>query len=98
MCIRDRIYPYQQWKARNHTVDWWDLANYMVDQVRTTKYHVVVVDEAQDFSANQVRAVMNHVDDAHSVTFVLDAAQRIYPQRFTWAEVGMTVGLSLIHI
>lgn len=88
------IYPYQQWKARNHTVDWWDLANYMVDQVRTTKYHVVVVDEAQDFSANQVRAVMNHVDDAHSVTFVLDAAQRIYPQRFTWAEVGMTVGPS----
>ena len=84
MCIRDS----------NHTVDWWDLANYMVDQVRTTKYHVVVVDEAQDFSANQVRAVMNHVDDAHSVTFVLDAAQRIYPQSFTWAEVGMTVGPS----
>ncbi|WEP00722.1 hypothetical protein A6P39_044255 (plasmid) [Streptomyces sp. FXJ1.172] len=46
----------------------------------------------QDFSANQVRAVLNHVTDEHTLTFVLDAAQRIYPQRFTWAEVGLSVG------
>lgn len=51
-----------------------------------------MVDEAQDFSANQVRAILNHLHQDHTITFVLDAAQRIYPQRFTWSEVGVTVG------
>lgn len=86
------IYPYGEWKGRHGVIDWSDIANQMADQISNSKYHVVVVDEAQDFSANQVRAIMKHVDNAHhSVTFVLDAAQRIYPQRFTWAEAGVEV-------
>ncbi|NHA68766.1 3'-5' exonuclease [Phycicoccus flavus] len=88
------IYPYAQWKADKGTHDWPDLANEMVDQTPAGKYHVVVVDEAQDFSANQVRAVLAHLAADHSVTFVTDGAQRIYPQRFTWTEVGLTVGPS----
>ena len=54
-------------------------------------YHVVVVDESQDFSANQVRALLGQLAAEHTITFVLDGAQRIYPQRFTWAEVGLTI-------
>ena len=49
----------------------------------------MIVDEAQDFSANQVRAVLAHLREDHSTTFVLDAVQRIYPPFFTWGEVGI---------
>ncbi|MFB6534871.1 3'-5' exonuclease [Streptomyces noursei] len=86
------IRPFQKWKLEQQAWDWSDLANAMAAKRTDDPYHVVVVDEAQDFSANQVRAVLNHVTDEHTLTFVLDAAQRIYPQRFTWAEVGLAVG------
>lgn len=86
------VYPYSVWKAKEGIVDWVDLPTLMVEGVPAGRYHVVVVDEAQDFSANQVRAVIEHLADEHSLTFVADGAQRIYPPRFTWAEVGLNVG------
>lgn len=85
------IAPYQAWKAQQSASDWSDLATAMAAGDHGSRYHVVVVDEAQDFSANQVRAVVAHLHDQHSLTFVLDGAQRIYPQRFTWAETGLAV-------
>lgn len=45
----------------------------------------------QDFSANQIRAISNQLAADHSLTFVLDAAQRIYPRGFTWKEAGLTI-------
>lgn len=85
------IAPYQKWKQEQGVRDWGDLANDMATEDHGSRYHVVVVDEAQDFSANQVRAIAAHLHEQHSLTFVLDGAQRIYPQRFTWAETGLTV-------
>ncbi|MFH8534836.1 3'-5' exonuclease [Streptomyces tendae] len=90
--LEEVIYPFQEWKKQQQAWDWSDLANAMAAKRADDPYHVVVVDEAQDFSANQVRAVLNHLTDEHTLTFVLDAAQRIYPQRFTWSEVGLSVG------
>lgn len=52
----------------------------------------MVVDEAQDFSANQARGVLQYLRSDHSVTWVLDAAQSIYPRFFTWKEIGLEVG------
>lgn len=86
------VTPLQEWKNQLQVWDWSDLAAAMAAKRSDEPYHVVVVDEAQDFSANQVRAVLKHVTDEHTLTFVLDAAQRIYPQRFTWSEVGLGVG------
>ena len=40
-------------------------------------------------SANQVRAVLAHLADPATVTFIMDAAQRIYPRHFTWKEAGI---------
>lgn len=53
------------------------------------QYDVIVVDEAQDFSANQVRALLAHRAPHASVTFILDTVQRIYPNFFSWKEVGL---------
>jgi DNA helicase IV len=51
----------------------------------------VIVDESQDFSANQIRAVKMQLAEEHTAIFVLDTTQRIYARGFTWQEVGITV-------
>lgn len=52
-------------------------------------YEIIVIDEAQDFSANQLRSVPRHLADTSSLTLVLDTAQRLYPRGYTWAEAGI---------
>jgi superfamily I DNA/RNA helicase len=61
------------------------------------EYDVVIADETQDFSANEIRAINNHIADIHSLTFILDSAQRIYVRGFTWREAGITVGPENTH-
>lgn len=81
---------YMEAKRARGEVDWSDLAVLAADAEPGLLYDVVIVDEAQDFSANQVRAILRHLQDSHNTTFVLDAIQRIYPQFFKWSEVGIT--------
>jgi superfamily I DNA/RNA helicase len=86
------IRPYTAWKEENGWVDWGDLGVAMVRRVPTDRYDIVLVDEAQDFSGNQVRGLVNHLSEEHSTAFVLDAVQRIYPHGFeSWAEVGVVI-------
>jgi DNA helicase IV len=92
--LEEVIGPYQDWKATERVVDWNDLAVALAERDPLVRYDIVLVDEAQDFSANQVRAVMKHLAPLHSVTFVLDAIQRIYPRGFDWAEAGVTIARS----
>ncbi|PPF20859.1 3'-5' exonuclease [Rathayibacter sp. AY1A7] len=87
------VYPYLAEKEIRHLRDWNDITA----EAKTSGHQmwdIVIVDEAQDFAANQIRTLMAHVADPHSVTFVMDAAQRIYPRSFTWKEVGITVTAS----
>lgn len=79
-------------KVASNLCDWNDLAVALATTQYDEPFHIVIVDEAQDFSANQVRAVLNHLHDEHSLTFVTDQAQRIYPRRFNWSDVDLTVG------
>jgi superfamily I DNA/RNA helicase len=51
-----------------------------------SNYEIVVVDEAQDFSANQLRSVLKHLAPVSALTLVLDTAQRLYPRGYTWGE------------
>ena len=88
--VDEVLIPYDAWKAERGEADWNDVA------VRAAAgagapYDVVVVDEAQDFSANMVRAVLAHLADEHSVTFVLDTTQRVYPHGFRWNAVDLDV-------
>lgn len=92
--LRDVIEPYQAWKLREGLLDWNDVAVAVTAREPTVRYDIVVVDEAQDFSANQVRAVTKQLAGRHSMTFVLDAVQRIYPRGFDWEEAGVTIARS----
>lgn len=93
--LTEVMQPYQTAKAVTGVLDWNDLA-LEAAAMTPQDYDVVIVDEAQDFSANQVRAVIAHLAQDHSTTFVLDAVQRIYPRFFTWAEVGVRLRPNMI--
>lgn len=89
--VEEVIAPYQAWKAEQGAIDWDDLALRLRDEPTQAPYDVVIVDEAQDFSANQLRALDRQLADPHSTTFVLDALQQIYPRGFTWQEIGLDI-------
>lgn len=82
------VIPYQAHKAQHGVMDWNDVA-VAVASAAPRDVDVVIIDEAQDFSANQTRGVLAHLADPASVTVVMDAVQRIYPRAFTWVEVGL---------
>ena len=84
------IAKYEEDKARRGVKDWNDLALEAAALPRQG-YDIVVVDEAQDFSANQMRGILAHLDADHTTTFIMDAAQRIYPQAFHWNEFGISM-------
>jgi superfamily I DNA/RNA helicase len=85
------IEPYVAWKGERGVVDWSDLAVELAATQATIPYDVIVVDETQDFSANQIRAIANHVADDFVCTFIRDTVQRIYPNCFTWRDVGIEI-------
>ena len=86
--LDDVIRPYEAQKAQNNVVDWNDVAIEAAN-VGDQAYDVVVVDETQDFSANQLRAIRAHLKEDHATTFIMDAVQRIYPQSFQWREIDI---------
>jgi len=95
--INEVIPAYMQAKRDKGEIDWSDLAILAANAEPDLLYDVVIVDEAQDFSANQVRAILHHLQDSHNTTFVLDAVQRIYPQFFKWSEVGINARPEIIY-
>lgn len=88
--LSEVIAPYQTWKSQNGSMDWNDVAA-RAGKAQSAGYDVVVADECQDLSANQIRAIMTHLNSDHTTTFIMDAAQRIYPQAFVWREVGISM-------
>jgi DNA helicase IV len=89
--LEEVIKPYQIWKASRRQSDWNDLAVELTKYKLAVPYDIIVADETQDFSANQIRAVVNQLASIHSLTFILDSAQRIYARGFTWQEAGVTI-------
>lgn len=85
------VRPYIHWKQVNGIRDFHDVAVQMSQHNPTFLFDVVVVDEAQDFSANQLRAIMRHCASNATITIVTDTAQRIYPRGTSWAEAGVTI-------
>jgi len=52
----------------------------------------IVVDEAQDLTKAQILVLSRIVSDStKSISFIADAAQRIFKTGFTWTEVGISV-------
>lgn len=82
------VTPYRQHLDDEGLSDWNDLAIDMASTPWSEDIDVVIIDESQDFSANQLRAVRRHLATDYAITFVIDTLQRIYARGFTWAEIG----------
>jgi len=93
--LSEVIAPYEQYKRQQNLIDWSDLA-LSAASAKCSQYDIVIVDETQDLSANQLRAVLSHLQDNHVTTFVIDAIQRIYPQAFAWREVGVELSPNMV--
>ncbi|MFK5892076.1 MAG: 3'-5' exonuclease [Pseudomonadota bacterium] len=89
--LNDVIKPYQEWIDLEKIWDWNDLAVKLANEKLEISYDIIIADEAQDFSANQIRAIHNQMAKVSSLTFVLDSAQRIYARGYTWSEAGVTI-------
>jgi superfamily I DNA/RNA helicase len=88
--LADVVRPYLTWLRKERLDDWNTIAERMGDRPNIG-YDVVIIDEAQDFSANQLRAVRRHMLDQSMATLVIDTAQRIYSRGFTWKETGFEI-------
>lgn len=52
----------------------------------------IVIDEAQDLTASQIRLMTQLVSlETKSITLIADAAQRIYKSGFSWLSVGIDI-------
>lgn len=91
------VYPYLNILDQRDEKDWNCVAISMMRDIPSLEYDVVIVDESQDFSANQLRAIKYHLASDHTITFVIDTVQRIYARGFTWSEVGFDVRPERIH-
>ena len=85
------VEPLIQYKQDHDLVDWNDLTVLAAATPPTAQSikHVVVIDEAQDFSVNQMRSVVTHLNPTHSMTLITDTAQRIYPRYLSYPEAGV---------
>ena len=100
--VRERLLtevvgPYTTRKKRDGLLDWNDIA-LAATTAPSQGYDVAVVDEVQDLSANQVRALTTHLASDHTTTFIVDTVQRIYPQAFTWREVGIDIRPNMVYV
>ncbi|AGB22163.1 hypothetical protein Mycsm_01773 [Mycobacterium sp. JS623] len=95
--IDDVILPYNAKKLDEGVLDWNDVAVAAGFVSGVPPWDVIIVDEAQDFSTNQVRTIWHHLAKPGSLTFVMDAVQRIYPRYFSWGEVGITIDPARTH-
>jgi len=95
--LRDVISPYDSWKKAEGLCDWADLEVNLASTLHGKPYDIIIVDETQDFSANQIRALLKHAAKESAITFILDAAQRIYARGFTWSNVGVKLTANNSH-
>lgn len=87
--LKEVVEPYQQWLLSTQCWDWNDLAIGMERATGVPKYDVIIVDESQDFSANQIRSLHPQLATPFAATFVIDSVQKLYARGFTWAEAGL---------
>lgn len=84
----DIVREYESYLTAQEVDDWHTQCEKMINS-ECLDYDIIVVDETQDFSANQIRAILNHLKEDFYLTFVIDTVQRLYPRGFTWMETGL---------
>ena len=74
--LDEMVYPYLAWLRDEGMEDWNTVAVRMGREIDSIEYDIVIVDESQDFSANQLRTIRHHLARDHAITFVIDTVLR----------------------
>lgn len=86
--LDDIVYPFIKNKTSDNLFDWNDVAIRFSKEVFES-IDIAIIDEAQDLSANQIKAITNQLTEESFSIIVLDTNQRIYKRGFSWKEVGI---------
>jgi hypothetical protein len=55
-----------------------------------SRYHAILIDEAQDFGTSALKFALGLLEPGHSdVVIVADAAQNIFRRKFSWRQAGI---------
>ena len=87
--IEHVITPYLTLLEERELIDWNDCAIRVLAEGDREDFDVVVADEVQDFTVQQVRAILARLKPDSSLTIVIDSAQSIYPKHIDWPEIGI---------
>lgn len=98
MIIDQVIQPYLTVLDSRELIDWNDFPRKVLDVRLREVYDFVVIDETQDFSVQQIRAVLSKMKTRRSITMVIDTGQSIYPRGMYWEETGLPVNGNLVPI
>jgi len=99
--IAEEIIPnYQLALEARGLIDWNQMRDqalsYMQIGAHYNRYEIVVVDEAQDLHALQIRIALELVNtNTRAITFVRDGTQRIYKAQYFPNLAGLTLGGSI---
>lgn len=94
---QELIPAYQLSLESRNRVDWNSLREQTLSFMRAglpfQKYDVLVVDEAQDLTALQIKIALEIVSpETNSITFIRDSTQRIYKNDYVWQDVELDFG------
>ncbi|MDJ0674718.1 MAG: 3'-5' exonuclease [Calothrix sp. MO_167.B42] len=97
--IAEELIPdYQLSLQELNYIDWNDLReqvfSFMQAGAEYEKYDILVVDEAQDLSASQIKILLELTSsDTKSITFIRDTTQRIYKNNYIWDDINLSFGI-----
>lgn len=84
------VQPYMELKRAQKILDWNDIA-ILFSKNKVDNIHIAILDETQDFSANQLKAITNQLAEINFTTIILDSNQKIYKRGFAWREAGIDI-------
>ena len=96
--IAEELVPNYQLALQSSSLIDWDqmrdrVLSYLQTGVPFTHYEVVVIDEAQDLCALQIRIALELVSpQTRAINFIKDGTQRIYKANYVWDDVGLEFG------
>jgi len=89
--------PYLEYLEIHSLLDWSDIPALMIANHDLEPYDIIVVDEVQDFSVQQLRTIAVKLRDCRSLTMVIDSGQKIYPHVIYWDETGLDLSAAVEH-
>jgi superfamily I DNA/RNA helicase len=85
------IKPYLAILDARDIIDWNDCADQVLADGPIPQFDVIIADEVQDFTVQQVRAMRSRLKNPSSLTLVIDTAQSLYPRHIEWSETGIDI-------